>query len=43
MFLDYSEETDVQISFDNINAITVFLKLEVDNVTNRLNVTLENV
>lgn len=32
-FLDYSEETDVQVKLDKINAVTVFLKLEVDKET----------
>lgn len=43
IFLDYSEETDVQVKLDKINAVTVFLKLEVDKDSKKLNVTLEKV
>jgi hypothetical protein len=42
-FLDYSEDTDVQVKLDKINAVTVFLKLEVDKDTKKLNVNLEKV
>ena len=40
-FLNYSEETDVLISVENINSLTVFLKFEVDNDTKAVNITIE--
>ena len=41
--LNYTEVTDVQVRFDNINSITMFLFFEVNPGTKKLNATLEKV
>jgi hypothetical protein len=41
--INYSEETDVRMTFGSINGITMFLKFEVAPKTKRLKATLERI